>query len=355
MSILSYKCPNCGGELVFEPDSGNYVCHFCRSVFTQQQLDELTPKQGSEQKIPAGEADDAPETPEGAGAVVYNCPSCGAQIVTDETTAATFCYYCHNPVVLEGRVSGDFLPDKIIPFKIGRESAVSKFLEYVSKKKFVPRAFFNEEQIEKMTGVYYPYWVYNSSMDSEIDGTATRIRVWRVGNTEYTETSRYEVARGGRISLDSITRNALRKTDRQLVENVQPFDLSRTEKFSMGYLSGFVAEKRDMEKAEFSDSVHEETRKYAASLLKETIKGYGTVHVDHEDNKMLEEQFSYVLLPVWVLTYRSRAGKIFYYAMNGQTGQIYGELPLDGKKVGILSSLIFLIVSVAAMIFGYFM
>ena len=60
-----------------------------------------------------------------------------------------------------------------------------------------------------------------------------------------------------------------------------------------------------------------------------------------------------MLLPVWVLTYKSRAGKIFYYAMNGQTGQIFGELPLDGKKVGILAAVIFMIVSALAMFFGY--
>ena len=356
MSLISYKCPNCGGELVFDPDSGKYSCPFCQSFFTQEEIDALTPKSGSEaassDEEAAGEAGEAKT--EGK-AVVYSCPSCGGEIVTDETTAATFCYYCHNPVVMEGKVSGDFLPDKIIPFKIGRESAVKKFLDYTSRKIFVPRAFFNAEQIDRLTGVYYPYWVYDSDVDGEISGTATKLRVWRVGDTEYTETSRYHVSRSGRISMGNLTRNALRKTDRQLVENVQPFELSGAEDFSMGYLSGFVAEKRDMEKEEFARALTDECSGYASKLLEETISGYSTVHIDNRNLKKIREHFSYMLLPVWVLTYRSKAGKMYYYAMNGQTGQIYGELPLDRKRVAIFGAIVFAVVSIIAMIVGYMM
>ncbi len=39
--------------------------------------------------------------------LVYICPSCGAEVVTDATTAATFCYYCHNPVVLSEKLTGN--------------------------------------------------------------------------------------------------------------------------------------------------------------------------------------------------------------------------------------------------------
>ena len=64
----------------------------------------------------------------------------------------SFCYYCHNPVVLGKRLEGSYLPNKIIPFEIGREDAEKKFLDFVSKKKYVPKAFFNKKQIESMTG-----------------------------------------------------------------------------------------------------------------------------------------------------------------------------------------------------------
>ena len=115
MAIISFKCPNCGGELIFDPATQKYKCEYCNSLFTQEELDAMKPMQGEEpdavaQEQAGGErADETAAVEQTAGeresepegeAVYYSCPSCGAEIVTDATTAATFCYYCHNPVVL---------------------------------------------------------------------------------------------------------------------------------------------------------------------------------------------------------------------------------------------------------------
>ncbi len=125
MSVISYKCPNCGGDLRFDPQSQKYKCEFCVSLFNQEELEDTNPQ---------AKAGTAQEGAEESHAMVYSCPSCGAEVVTDETTAATFCYYCHNPVVLKGRLEGEYLPEKVIPFQIDRESALKQFLDYVKKK-----------------------------------------------------------------------------------------------------------------------------------------------------------------------------------------------------------------------------
>ena len=159
MAIISFKCPNCGGELIFDPATQKYKCEYCNSLFTQEELDAMKPMQGGEpdavaQEQEGGErADETAAAEQTAGeresepegeAVYYSCPSCGAEIVTDATTAATFCYYCHNPVVLGKRLEGTYLPNKIIPFEISREEAEKKFLDFVGKKKYVPKAFFDK-------------------------------------------------------------------------------------------------------------------------------------------------------------------------------------------------------------------
>ena len=111
MGVITYKCPNCDGGLVFDPSSQKYHCEFCLSNFTQEELEELDqeysqgPDHGREPEY--SQDQEHSQNQEHSQAVLYNCPSCGAQIVTDETTAATFCYYCHNPVVLSGRLSGN--------------------------------------------------------------------------------------------------------------------------------------------------------------------------------------------------------------------------------------------------------
>ena len=120
--------------------------------------------------------------------VSYQCNSCGATVVTDDTTTATFCYYCHNPVIISHRLKGEFKPNKLIPFSIDKDSAKEKFLNWARKKKFVPNDFYSHSQLEKMTGIYLPYWWADCEVDIDYVGEGINIRVWRAGDREYTET-----------------------------------------------------------------------------------------------------------------------------------------------------------------------
>ncbi len=353
MAVVSYKCPHCGGELIFSPATQKYKCEYCLSDFSQEELETLEPEEGSEEKAVNFEEDTQEENTETEEAVIYHCPSCGAEIVTDETTAATFCYYCHNPVVLSGRVSGEFLPDKIIPFAIEKKQATEKFLEYVHSKKFVPKAFFNKQQIEKISGVYFPYWMVDMDMEGAMQAEGRNVRIWRSGDTEYTETKVYRVEREGDVHLEDITKNALKKSNAKLAEGVLPYDVSKVQKFHMGFLSGFLAEKRDIERTELNSQVQQEANEYGEKILRGTVKGYSSVSVKSCHLNQIQENWDYIMLPVWTVTYKGKNGKMYYYSMNGQNGKVYGELPIDYKKVWILGGIVFVVVLILALIGGY--
>ena len=258
------------------------------------------------------------------------------EIITDATTAATFCYYCHNPVILGGRLSGEFLPDKIIPFEITKEEAVKKFLEYVGKKKFIPKAFFSKKQIESLTGVYFPYWNYSADVENMMQGEARNVRSWITGNIRYTETKHYHVSRQGVVSLTNLTENALQKANAELARGVMPYHFEKMQDFNMGYLSGFMAEKRDIEKDGLTKSMQGLAKNYADKMMRDTIK-YDYVNIDNSKMGFKEEKWAYCLLPVWTITYKGKNGKIYYYSMNGQTGEVCGELPVDRKKLALVS------------------
>lgn len=141
MATVTYKCPNCGGGLLFDPETQKFHCEYCQSYFLKEQLEKAGEKEPEETQKETPEQ----QKQEEFQTVVYTCPSCGAEILTEETTAATFCYYCHNPVVLSGRLQGAFKPDAVLPFAVKREEAVERFRQWIGKKKFVPRGFFAEE------------------------------------------------------------------------------------------------------------------------------------------------------------------------------------------------------------------
>lgn len=347
MPAISFKCPNCGGDLQFDPATQKYKCEYCVSAFTQEELEQANPQ--------AKESAPIREERTEAGADLYSCPSCGAQIVTDSATAATFCYYCHNPVVLQGRLSGEYEPDLVIPFAVDKKTAVSSFLEYVRRKKYVPKDFFCEEQIEKISGVYFPYWLYSCGLDGEWEGTGDQVSSFRSGNKILTKTKVFEIWRRASFNVQNLSRGALNREERQLVEAVQPYQLEGAKEFSMGYLSGFQAEKRDMEKNDVQSGFREEAGRYASQMMHAQLNGYAATRAVRENLEVREESWKYLMLPVWALTYRGRDGKVYYYAMNGQTKKVCGVLPLDKGRLTALFFGIFIPVLLALLAGGYFL
>lgn len=328
-TTLTYQCPNCGAGLEFDAGKQKFCCEFCLSEFTEAEAREANSEEDRRERESA-QQDYNEHMNE------YECPSCGARVVADENTAASFCYYCHNPVVLVGKLSGQMRPQRIVPFQYDKQEAEKKFLEFAKRKWFVPRGFFASEQVEKITGVYYPFWITDADTDSNMMAHATRIRVWRVGKYEYTETSNFQIRRRGDIHFEDITTSALSEADKRMLEGVLPYPSEALQEFSMPYLSGFQAKKRDIERAALTDEVRGRMRGYAEQLLRSTVMGYNTVTVQGLDVNVKKSHWEYSLMPIWILTYRGRGDKIYTYAMNGYTGKVYGELPVSLPKLGLL-------------------
>lgn len=337
MDIISYKCPNCGGELKYDPGSGKFTCEWCRSKFTQEELLKLYPDQtehGEQDGSDASDASSNSRDDSGEDGRIYSCPSCGAQIMTDATTAATFCYYCHNPALIPGRLTGNEKPDYIIPFKITRKKALNIFEKWIQGKKYVPDEFYSEKQMEMVTGVYFPFMMYGCRISGHIDATGTRVSRYRQGNYEVTEKKIYQVHRDGDMEVNNVMRNALKKANKKLVEGVVPYDTDELKPFNMSYLSGFQAETRDLGADDFQKEVEQEVRNYAVQRLGESVSEYNDLTVTQDDTVLTGGTWKYALMPVWTLTYKDpRSDKIYYFSINGQTGKPIGELPVDSGKL----------------------
>ncbi len=332
-TIVAYQCPNCGAGLSFDAEKQCFACEFCLSEFTEEEIKRQDPEEARQQR-----EDDDRAFNEGMNE--YTCPNCGASVVADVNTAATHCYYCHNPVVLVGRLAGQMKPSRVVPFAYNRDAAKNKFLKFAKSKWFVPNGFYSSGQVDKIQGIYYPFWVTDADTFSEMDANATRVRVWRVGNVEYTETSKFRVERKGNIHFEDITSSAFSQADKKMLEGVLPYPSEALKEFSMPYLSGYIAKKRDIEREALSGEVKARMQNYASTLLRNTVDGYNTVSPERVQVNIQKSHWEYALMPLWVLTYKSKKGKIYTYAMNGHTGKVYGELPLSPWKLIALAAAI---------------
>jgi len=351
MATTTYKCPSCGAYLAFSPESQQWHCPFCDSAFSE---DLLLGKDEQYAQEAAQEESETIETADGRQ-VVYHCQNCGSEIMTDETTVATQCYYCHSPVVLQGKLTDDMRPDSVLPFAIDKAEAVETFMKWVQGKKYVPKAFFSKAQVESMSGVYYPHFVTECQIKGSVEGEGRNTSVMDVGKYIVTSTEHYHVRRSANITFSSIMRPALSKTNRKLSDGIHPFPLDKAKPFSGAYLSGFLAERRDIDAASIEGDIAQEVTGYVEPLLNETIR-YQSFSVQPSARvKKLESR--YVLLPTWVLTYPNKQNKDdpYYYAMNGCTGEICGKLPIDKKKLYLAGLSLGAVVFVVACILSYFL
>ena len=343
-TAVTYQCPNCSAGLSFDPQKQKFCCEFCLSEFTEQELAatetaRTAEEAASEAAERAAEQSEQVDDDYCAQMGEYHCAACGADILCDDTTAATMCPYCHNPVILGGRLAGQMKPHKVIPFRFDKEGAKEAFHKFTKKKWFVPRDFVADAQVEKITGIYYPFWVTDADTTAAMSARATRVRSWRSGDYRYTETSKFHIFRKGEIHFEDIVTPALKEEDREMLNGILPYPSDSLQEFSMPYLSGFLAKKRDIEKEAVREAVKTRMVSYAQTLLQNTIHGYSTVTPTAPRLLTKRIHWDYTLMPIWLLNY-NRKGKTYTYAMNGYTGKVFGQLPISGKKLAILGTIV---------------
>ena len=108
--------------------------------------------------------------------VKYTCSHCGAEIITDRSTAATVCVYCGNAVIMGEQIIDNFSPDYVIPFKVPKTQVMDAFKKF-SKKPLTPKDFNCDRVVDKMQGVYIPFWLYSGNCEGSITAAATLFRL----------------------------------------------------------------------------------------------------------------------------------------------------------------------------------
>lgn len=319
MEAIDHKCPACSASLPYNAETGTWKCEYCASEYTMEDLekyDKADEGYSSKRKMDVDE---------------YSCPNCGAKIITDENTTATFCVYCGSTSIIKNRLTGVLEPDGIIPFKATKEEAIEAFKKCQKGKLFVPKDFNEKENIEKITGVYIPFWLYDCELEGSIEGIGSRSRSWTVGNYRYTKTDRYRVIRGGTANFKKVPVDGSTKFDDDTMDSIEPFIYEELAEFSHAYLSGFLAEKYDVEDGTAYNRAKLRVRNTFVERLKKDTLGYDGIVVQNENIDIDNTKIKYVLLPVWMLNIKYK-NKTYLFAMNGQTRKMIGNIPVSISK-----------------------
>ena len=328
-TLLEYKCPACGGALSFDSSAQKMVCPYCDSeldVAALRELDEALSKQ-PEDDLTWKQADSQWQEGEQEQLVNFVCNSCGGEIQCEATTVATHCPYCDNPVVMAPRVSGQLRPDLVIPFQLDKKAAMEALKKHLHGKRFLPKLFKDENRIEKIRGMYVPFWLYDAEAFGDVRYRATRVHTWSDSRYYYTRTAYFSVHRAGNMGFEAVPVDGSLKMDDALMESIEPFDVSKGVDFQTAYLAGYLADKYDADSDACQGRANDRIKTSLISALGNTVHGYNTCVPVSSSVRLSDGKIRYGLLPVWMLNTKYK-GKDYTFAMNGQTGKFVGDLPV---------------------------
>ncbi len=352
MEMQEYKCPCCSGSITFDSAIQKMKCPYCDTEFEMETLVDYDAElQGDKEDNMQWEMSSGGEWQEGEtdGLISYACNSCGGEIVGDQTTAATACPFCNNPVVMKGQFSGALKPNLIIPFKLDKKAAKEGLMKHLSGKRLLPKVFKDQNHIDEIKGMYVPFWLFDTDVDAQVRYRATIVRTWSDSNYDYTETNYYSVHRGGSIGFTNVPVDGSSKMADDLMESIEPFDISEAVDFQTAYLSGYIADKYDVDDKQSIERANERVKHSTEEAFAETVDGYDTVTPENSNINLNEGKIKYALYPVWILNTTWNGNK-YVFAMNGQTGKFVGDLPVD--KAAATKLTIGLSVALSAVTYG---
>lgn len=307
---MIFKCKNCGGNSVWNPDKKAMWCPHCDSADSQERLDTEH---------------------------MTNCTNCGAPLDNvGEFTSALKCSHCGSYIILKDRVEGSNRPDLILPFEISKEKAVQILKKEFGRKLLTPDSFLSQSTLECLEGSYVPFWLYDYLANVDYEGKATKVKVFKSGNYEITETSHYQVIRKLNVNFDKIPVDASKRMANDIMDLMEPYEYKALLNFEEKFMSGFQGEVVNFSDTEEESRAQERAKKDVDMLLNESITGYTTCVPIHKNIRFNKTKAHFALMPVWVYRYKFR-GKEYIYHVNGQTGKVIGQTPTDKRKAWIYS------------------
>lgn len=322
------NCAGCGANMRFNPELQLLKCDYCDSTADPENLQAAIISPESRVRL---------QTKDIFEAKIYTCPQCGAELVSDDDTAATFCNYCGASVMFEERSVTMKAPSYVIPFKKSKDQCQQIYSKFVKSSLFAPKSFIKNDTVERFRGIYMPFWVYDMGMQDDVHMAGSKSH--RRG--DYIITDHYDLAAHVRAHGNGVSFDASAAFADELSQSLAPYDFRECKGFSAGYLSGFYADTADVQPQVYEvEAKNVIASDIANKLMKEAaFRGYNaTTSLEGIGSRMRIERADMAYFPVWFLANYSK-GYVSYAVVNGQTGKISADIPIDYKKY-IIGSLI---------------
>ena len=362
------RCPQCGAsDVTYNTKKGKLVCNYCYTEFEAEEVEGIEKEaknlkeeiRGSGTKDIDKNADDI---------ITLRCGGCGAEVVinTSEATNAR-CHWCRSILSVNAQVDNGAIPDVVLPFKLEKEDAQKKIQAFVDKRQFYANNTFKKEfTTNNIMGVYFPYMLVDANCHGKFHGKGEHlVRKYTVKVDDKEETrydaDLYEIDREFDISIDDLSiessSDKLDKSNKSkttnVINSIMPFDTENCVKYKANYLAGYSSEKRDVNIRNIEPKVDKQLKDITRHALNKEVKFYDRgVMWEKEELDIKGKQWISAYLPVWLYSYQDPGKVLHYVAVNARTGEVMGSIPMNKKKLALISLFIDLVIFLIAFLLG---
>ena len=345
-----FYCPNCGGKMIFDIPSQQMKCVYCGTQMPPENYDIKNEVDPSKYETN-----------------VYVCRNCGAELTSPDEQMVSFCSYCGSEAVLAGKVQSEMRPKEIIPFRISKKRCQELYKQKVGKAMFLPNELKNEQFLEQFRGIYIPYW--SIAVDFPQNAYQMAYTETPIGGSKYQHNTYMLHMRAN--AKERYMRDGSSSLDDTIADAIGDFS-EKTVPFKAAYLAGFYADRADVAPDKYVQDVQDESKADVSKVLSGELSRRGMHYTSASLNSIhlrragidpnsvrippLEDTFQPIckdyygkLLPVWFLTWRNK-DRVSYAVMNGETGSMYSDLPVQKSKylvtAGIIALVLFIVLSI---------
>ena len=345
--MQKYTCKKCEAELFWDSESQQLKCEYCGQLYDPEEFNDTNEQAGCVVKN-----ENTTDDSQGFALLKYICDGCGAEVITAAGTLATTCVHCGRALSMNKKLEGIFKPDYVIPFAIAKPKAIELYKQYI-KGFCIPKEFSEEAQVEKIKGLYVPFWLHSFRDDSTAEFQCEKEIVSRRNDDKVVTHQKYQVNMAATTLFDKLPTDALTKMDDKIMDALEPFNYQRIEEFHPGYMAGYYAEEYNEDVVETFPRARKRAVEAIKVLMKDSInKKYDTIYMTKFNDAIITHSADYAMLPIWLLTVTYQ-NKQYIFAVNGVTGKVAGRVPLDVKKLTLCGICVTLVTTLLVLLMKF--
>jgi hypothetical protein len=341
-TVRTFTCRKCGGSLRFDPESTDLKCQHCGTI---EVVVEVTPGGGEQildYTLPtqAGHAWAEAQRRQ-------TCQQCGAVTIFPPGLTSTQCPFCGASAFSAAPEEAALMaPQGLVPMRIEAPRAEALLKEWLGRGFFAPDDLMGQGRRRRVRPAYLPVWIFNFDATVHWQGMVATGAAGRDQRWEWRKEQRT-------FFFKDFLQPGVRALSNALFRKAEPYNLAELVEPKPEYLAGWPAVIYDVSLADATVGARGEAAQSADKEMRaKAAPGRSLRNFAITGHDFTGETFRLALLPVWLGGY-AYGGKTYQVLINGQTGQVAGDKPVDKVKVAAVIAAAFFVLVLLGVLLAF--